>query len=278
VSDSRPIGVFDSGLGGLTVVRAIMDELPQESILYFGDQARFPYGPRPLEEIREFALQIAGHLMDQDVKMIVVACNAATSAALPDVADAVSAPVVGVVEPAVRAALHATRNHHVGLIGTEATVRSRSYERALSHIHPAGTVTLTSQTCPRFVEFVEQGDTTSDELLDVARSYLRPLQDAGVDTLILGCTHYPLLRGAIHHVMGPDVVIISSAEEAANDVYSVLAERRLQAAGTSIPTHRFESSGEPEMFGVLGRRFLGPEFRDAVQVSLAPAAGGGGWT
>ena len=278
MSDSRPIGVFDSGLGGLTVVRAIMDELPQESILYFGDQARFPYGPRPLEEIREFALQIAGHLMDQDVKMIVVACNAATSAALPDVADAVSVPVVGVVEPAVRAALHATRNQHVGLIGTEATVRSRSYERALARLHREGGVTLTSEACPRFVEFVERGDTTSDELLDVARSYLRPLQGAGVDTLILGCTHYPLLRGAIRHVMGPDVVIISSAEETANDVYSVLAERRLQAAGTSIPTHRFESSGEPEMFGVLGRRFLGPEFRDAVQVSLEPVAGGGGWT
>lgn len=278
MSDSRPIGVFDSGLGGLTVVRAIMDELPQESILYFGDQGRFPYGPRALEEVREFALQIAAHLMDRDVKMIVVACNTATSAALPDVVEAVPVPVVGVVEPAVRAALHATRNHRVGLIGTEATVRSRSYERALARLDAAKTITMASQACPRFVEFVERGDTTSGELLDVARTYLRPLQDAGVDTLILGCTHYPLLRGAIHHVMGPDVLIISSAEETANDVYTVLAERGLQAPGTNLPAHRFESSGEPEMFGVLGRRFLGPEFRDAVQVSLAPAAGGGAWT
>ena len=278
MSDSRPIGVFDSGLGGLTVVRAIMDELPQESILYFGDQARFPYGPRPLEEIREFALQIAGHLMDQNVKMIVIACNAATSAALPEVTEAVPVPVIGVVEPAVRAALHATRNRHVGLIGTEATVRSRSYEQALASLDPTTTVTLTSQACPRFVEFVERGDTTSGELLDVARQYLRPLQEAGVDTLILGCTHYPLLRGAIHHVMGPDVLIISSAEETANDVYAVMADRELQAAGTNLPGHRFESSGEPEMFGVLGRRFLGPEFRDAVQVVLSPAARDGAWT
>ncbi len=278
MTDSRPIGVFDSGLGGLTVVRAIMDELPQESILYFGDQARFPYGPRPHDEIREFALQIAGHLMSQDVKMIVVACNSATSAALPDVAAAVPVPVVGVVEPAVRAALHATRNHHIGLIGTEATVRSRSYEHALGALDSTGRVTLTAQACPRFVEFVERGDTTSDELLEVARSYLRPLQDAGVDTLILGCTHYPLLRGALHHVMGPDVLIISSAEETANDVYTVLADKALQADRMNVPKHRFESSGEPELFGVLGRRFLGPEFEEAVQVSLAPAAGGGAWT
>jgi glutamate racemase len=254
-----------------------MDELPQESILYFGDQARFPYGPRPLEEIREFALQIAGHLMDQDVKMIVIACNAATSAALPDVAEAVPVPVIGVVEPAVRAALHSTRNRHVGLIGTEATVRSGSYERALAHLDAKRTVMLTSQACPRFVEFVELGDTTSGELLDVARAYLRPLQEGGVDTLILGCTHYPLLRGAIHHVMGPDVLIISSAEETANDVYEVMAERGLQAPRTNLPSHRFESSGEPETFGVLGRRFLGPEFREAVQVSLAPAAEDGAW-
>ena len=278
MSDSRPIGVFDSGLGGLTVVRAIMDELPQESILYFGDQARFPYGPRPLEEIREFALQIAGHLMERDVKMIVIACNAATSAALPEVAEAVPVPVIGVVEPAVRAALHATRNRQVGLIGTEATVRSGSYERALAGLDATRTISLTSQACPRFVEFVERGDTTSGELLDVARAYLRPLQDAGVDTLILGCTHYPLLRGAIHHVMGPDVLIISSAEETANDVYEVMAERGLQAESTNLPSHRFESSGEPEMFSVLGRRFLGPEFRDAVQVSLAPVAKDRVWT
>ena len=278
MSDPRPIGVFDSGLGGLTVVRAIMDELPLESIIYFGDQARFPYGPRPLGEIREFALQIAGHLLEQDVKMIVVACNAATSAALPDAAEAVPVPVIGVVEPAVRAALHATRNHQVGLIGTQATVQSRSYERALARLDPTGAVTMTSQACPRFVEFVERGDTTSAELLDVARTYLRPLQDSGIDTLILGCTHYPLLRGAIHHVMGPDVLIISSAEETANDVYTVLTERGLQAEGATLPMHRFESSGEPELFGVLGRRFLGPEFGEAVQVSLAPASGGRAWT
>ena len=269
VSDSRPIGVFDSGLGGLTVVRAIMDELPHESIVYFGDQARFPYGPRPLEEIRRFALEIAAHLMEEDVKMIVIACNAATSAALGDVVDAVPVPVIGVVEPAVRAATRGTRNRRVGLIGTEATVRSRSYEVALAQVNPGGDIELFTQACPRFVEFVERGDTNSPELLDVARSYLSPLQDADIDTLILGCTHYPLLRGAIHHVMGPDVMILSSAEETANDVYTALARDGLQSDGNELPTHRFESSGEPELFGVLGRRFLGPEFKEAVQVSLA---------
>ncbi|HEX8100837.1 MAG TPA: glutamate racemase [Actinomycetota bacterium] len=278
MSDHRPIGVFDSGLGGLTVVRAIMDELPFESILYFGDQARFPYGPRPLEEIRGFALDIAAHLIEQDVKMIVIACNAATSAALADVAQAVPVPVIGVVEPAVRAAIRGTRNRRVGLIGTEATVRSRSYDGALALVDPRKQIALFSRACPRFVEFVERGDTTSDELLDVARSYLAPLQDAGIDTLILGCTHYPLLRGAIHHVMGPEVLLLSSAEETANDVYSALAEAEIQADGTELPTHRFESSGEPELFGVLGRRFLGPEFKEAVQVSLSPSGAAPTWS
>jgi glutamate racemase len=276
VPDPRPLGIFDSGIGGLTVVRAIMDELPLEPVVYFGDHARFPYGPRSLEEIRRFSLQIAHHLVQEDVKLIVVACNAATSAALEDVADAVSVPVVGVIEPAVRAAARATRNGSVGLIGTQATVSSGAYQRAFGRLAPA--VDVVAKACPRFVEFVERGDTTSPELMRAAREYLAPLQEAGVDTLILGCTHYPLLRGAIHHVMGPDVLLISSAEEAANDVYDVLASKGLLADGVETdrfepPVHRFESSGDPSRFSVLGRRFLGPEFGGAVQVSLAGPKG-----
>jgi glutamate racemase len=275
MSDPRPIGVFDSGIGGLTVVRAIMDELPLEPVVYFGDHARFPYGPRPLDEIRRFAVEIARHLMDEDVKVIVVACNAATSAALDEVADAVPVPVVGVIEPAVRAAARATRNGYVGLIGTQATISSGAYRRAFDRIAPE--VTVVARACPLFVEFVERGDTTSPGLLRVAEEYLAPLQDEGVDTLILGCTHYPLLRGAIHRVMGAGVLLISSAEETANDVYDVLASKGLLIDGEEgaleLPTHRFESSGDPSRFSILGRRFLGPEFQGAVQVWLSGSGG-----
>jgi glutamate racemase len=271
MSDARPIGVFDSGIGGLTVVRAIMDELPLEPVVYFGDHARFPYGPRPLDEIRRFAVEIARHLVDRDVKLIVVACNAATSAALDDVADAVPVTVVGVIEPAVRAAARATRNGTVGLIGTQATVSSGAYQLAFGRIAPE--VRVVARACPLFVEFVERGDTTSPALLRAAEAYLGPLQEEGVDTLILGCTHYPLLRGAIHRVMGAGVLLISSAEETANDVYDVLASKGLLVDGTEgnpdLPVHRFESSGDPNRFSILGRRFLGPEFRGAVQVSLS---------
>jgi glutamate racemase len=268
MSDPRPIGMFDSGVGGLTVVRSIMDDLPHERIIYFGDTARCPYGPRPLEEIRDFALQIALHLAEDDVKMIVVACNAASSAALEDVAAAVPMPVVGVIEPGVRAAFRATRNGRIGLIGTVATVSSGAYPRALERLDPSGSVSMVVQACPLFVEFVERGDTTSAALMRVAAQYLEPLQEAGVDTVILGCTHYPLLRGTIRHVMGPDVLLISSADETASDVYDVLSSKGLLADDERHPAHRFESSGDPEVFAELGRRFLGPEFGGAVHVAL----------
>jgi glutamate racemase len=270
--DSRPIGVFDSGLGGLTVVRAIMDELPNEPVLYFGDTARYPYGPRPLEELRRFALQITDHLLQRDVKMIVVACNSATAAALDEVTGEATVPVVGVIEPAVRAALAGTRNGRIGLIGTEATVASGTYQRALARLDLGQRVEMFAGACPLFVEFVERGDTTSPALLEVAASYLAPLQRAGIDTLILGCTHYPLLRGAIRHVVGPGVLLLSSAEETANDVYEVLAGNDLLRDDPRPPGHRFESSGEPERFAALGRRFLGPELAGAARVDLGAAS------
>jgi glutamate racemase len=269
VPDDRPIGIFDSGVGGMTVVRAVLDDLPHESIVYFGDNGRFPYGPRPLDEIREFAVQIAEYLVTRDVKLIVAACNAATSAGLDQVIDAVPVPVVGVIEPAVRSAVRATRNGRVGLIGTQATVESGAYLRAFERLGPA--VAVTSQPCPRFVEFVERGDTTSPDLLRVASDYLAPVQEAGVDTLILGCTHYPFLRAAIHFVMGPDVLLLSSAEETANDVYELLAVKDLLAGDQAPPTHRFETSGDREWFATLGARFLGPEVRSADRVVLDPA-------
>src|SRR5439155_14010940 len=218
-------------------------------------------------EIRGFAVQIARHLVDQDVKLIVVACNSATAAALDEVAAAVPLPVVGVIEPAVRAAVRATRTRRVGLIGTKATVSSGAYQRSFEAIAPE--LEVLAQPCPLFVEFVERGDTTSPALMRAASEYLEPLQEAGVDTLILGCTHYPLLRGAIRHVMGPDVLLISSADETASDVYEILSSKGLLADGGGRPAHRFESSGDPSPFTELGRRFLAREFPGAVYVSLA---------
>jgi glutamate racemase len=271
MSDPRPIGVFDSGVGGLTVVRAIMDELPLEPVVYFGDTARYPYGPRSLEEIREFAVQIAEHLIERDAKLIVVACNSATAAALDDVAAAVSVPVVGVIEPAVRGAIRATRNGRVGLIGTEATVRSGAYERAFAKLDPQTTVEVIAQACPLFVQFVERGDTTSPALFAAAESYLALLRVSKVDTLILGCTHYPLLRGAIRHVMGDQALLLSSAEETAGEVYDALTSRGLLRKETEPPEHRFESSGDPQSFAALLTLFMAPQFHDSRQVALEPA-------
>jgi glutamate racemase len=272
VADSRPIGVFDSGVGGLTVARAIIDLLPNEPVVYIGDSARYPYGPRPLEEIRRFGLEIAGDLVRRDVKMLVVACNSVEVAAIADLAAAHDTPVVGVVDPGARAAVRATRNGRIGVIGTEATVASRAYDRAVLRMaalarelaHPpfdgeGFRVELYSRACPVFVERVERGDTSSKELQEAAVEYLGPLKEAGVDTLILGCTHYPLLSGLISVVMGPDVLLISSAEETARDVYAALLRDGLLRGDDGPPAHEFLTTGDPGSFRELGRRFLGPE-------------------
>jgi glutamate racemase len=252
-----PIGIFDSGVGGLTVARAILDQLPNESLIYVADTARFPYGPKPIAELRAYALEVLDHLVAEGVKMLVIACNSASSAVLRDARERYDVPVVEVILPAVRAAVSASRTGRVGLVATPATVTSRSYEDAFA---AAPHVTLTSVACPRFVEFVERGITMSDELLDVAGGYLRPVLDAGCDTLILGCTHYPLLTGVISYVAGDGVTLVSSADETAKDVYRVLHDRRLaRAEGSQEPRHRFLATGDPTPFGVLGRRFLGPE-------------------
>jgi glutamate racemase len=273
MSDPRPIGVFDSGVGGLTVARAVMEGLPNESIVYFADTARYPYGPRPLEEIRGFAVEIARHLLERDVKVVVVACNSATAAALREVAAAVPVPVVGVIDPAVRAAIRATRNRRVGLIGTEATVSSGAYQRSLAGLDPEGSIELIAQACPQFVEHVERGDTTSPELLAVAESYLVLLRVAGVDTVILGCTHYPLLRGVLRHVMGEDVLLVSSADETAKEVYELLTAGGLLRDVPDRPEHVFESSGDTDRFAALVTRFLAPTFRELAHISLTPSGG-----
>ena len=270
MADPRSIGIFDSGVGGLTVVRAVLDLLPHEPVVYFGDTARSPYGPRPVQEIKRFAREIAAYLLGRDVKLLAVACNSVEVAAIEDLTDRSGVPVVGVIDPGVRAALRATRNGRVGVIGTEATVSSGAYDRAV-----AGNAELVSAACPSFVPSVERGDTTSDELLEAARAYLQPLIEAEVDTLILGCTHYPLLSGLLQVIMGPDVVLVSSAEETAKDVYAMLIRHDLLGPEDAIPAHEFLCSGDPSSFLALAARFLGPEAAEVRAQSVSPAALGG---
>jgi glutamate racemase len=253
---SQPIGMFDAGLGGLTVARAVIDLLPHEDLIYFGDTARCPYGPRHPDEIRRFSLEIADYLVDRGIKLLVVACNSAESAAFYESTGRYSIPIVTVIEPGVNAAVAATRNRRVGMIGTEATVDSGAYEVGMKRTR--ANVEFFSQACPKFVEFVESGDTTSDALIAAAEGYLLPLKEQDIDTLILGCTHYPLLSGVIQYVMGDEVVLVSSAEPTANEVYAQLLDRDLLNRSEKLGTHSFVLSGDPDP--ELGRRFLGPEF------------------
>lgn len=261
VTATRPIGMFDSGLGGLTVARAVIDLLPHEDLIYFGDTARNPYGPRPVTEVRRFALEITDLLVAEDVKLVVVACNSAESAAFYESTGRYEVPIVTVIEPGVRAGIAATRKGTIGVIGTEATIASRAYDREVAKVDP--TVALISQACPKFVDFVEAGDTASDAVFAAAVEYLAPLKEAGIDTLVLGCTHYPLLSGVIQYVMGDGVVLISSAEVTATEVYARLKDSDRLNRSEEPGEHRFITSTEASSFGELGRRFLGPEFQQA---------------
>lgn len=252
----QPIGIFDSGVGGLTVARAIIDQLPNESIIYFGDTARGPYGPRPLAEVRSFALEIMDRMIASGVKAIVIACNTASAATLRDARERYSIPVIEVIQPAVRRAVSATRSGKVGVIGTQTTIDSKAYEDAFA---AAPQLHLTTRACPRFVEFAERGETSGAEVTKSAQDYLAPLKAEGIDTLVLGCTHYPLLAGVISYVMGNDVTLVSSADETAKDLYRVLVERDLLRNAKSHPTYKFIASGDPDSFASLARRFLGPE-------------------
>jgi glutamate racemase len=255
--NDAPIGIFDSGVGGLTVARAILDQLPNESTLYIGDTARGPYGPRPLAEVRTFALEALDYLVEQGVKAIVIACNTASAAMLRDARERYSVPVIEVIQPAVRRAVAATRSGRIGVIGTRATIDSKAYLDAFA---AAPQLHITSVACPLFVEFVERGETSGPAITDIAREYLQPIMDANVDTLVLGCTHYPLLTGVISYIMGNEVSLVSSAEETAKDLYRVLVENSLLRPATSVaPTHTFISTGDAQSFEVLARRFLGPE-------------------
>ncbi|MEX3509149.1 glutamate racemase [Kocuria carniphila] len=257
---NSPIGVFDSGVGGLTVARSIIDQLPHEEILYVGDTAHGPYGPLPIARVRSLAMDIMDDLVDSGVKLLVIACNTASAAVLRDARErytrAYNIPVVEVIQPAVRRTVATTRNGKIGVIGTEATVGSRAYDDTFA---AAPHLKVTSVACPEFVDYVERGVTTGPELLRAAQGYLEPLKEAGVDTLVLGCTHYPLLTAVISYVMGDSVNLVSSAEETARDVYRALMDNDLERDVNLTPHHEFLATGDPESFEVLARRFLGPE-------------------
>ncbi|WP_370944143.1 glutamate racemase [Amycolatopsis sp. cg5] len=259
-----PIGVFDSGVGGLTVARAILDQLPHEQLRYVGDTAHNPYGPLPIAKAREFALAAMDEIVEGGVKALVIACNTASAACLRDARERYDVPVIEVVLPAVRRAVAATHTGRVGVIGTEGTVRSRAYEDAFA---AARDLQVTSVACPRFVDFVERGITSGRQVLGLAQGYLEPLLSAQVDTLVLGCTHYPLLTGVLQIVMGQDVILVSSAEETAKDVVRVLTERDLLSERTTAPKHEFVATGSAEPFNRLAQRFMG--FAPGVALTTA---------
>lgn len=264
-----PIGMMDSGVGGLTVVRAVLDQLPAERVRYVADTAHFPYGPRPIAEVRAFALAILDDLVDSGAKMLVIVCNSASAACLADARERYDVPVVEVIRPAVRRAAAATRTGRIGVIGTVATVTSGAYQDAFA---AAPGVSVHAVACPELVGFVERGVTTGRQLLGLVQGYLAPLQQAGVDTLVLGCTHYPLLTGVIGMVMGDGVTLVSSAEETAKDVYRVLTEHDLlrpDGGPGGPPAHTFLATGDPAPFARLGRRFLGPELTSVQRLASA---------
>jgi glutamate racemase len=263
-----PIGIFDSGVGGLTVARAIIDQLPAEQVVYAGDTAHGPYGPLAIADIRRHALALGDALVDRGVKALVIACNTASAACLADARERYPVPVVEVVLPAVRRAVAATHTGRIGVIGTKATIASGAYTDSFA---AARDLEVTAVACPRFVDFVERGMTSGRQILGLAQSYLEPLQRARVDTVVLGCTHYPLLAGLLQIVMGPDVTLVSSAEETAKDLVRVLMARDLARDPDDPPhaPHEFLATGDPEPFRRLGRRFLGPEIGTVAALDTA---------
>lgn len=259
--NNAPIGIFDSGVGGLTVAREVLDQLPHEEILYVGDTQNTPYGTKPIAKVRDLALSIMDDLVDQGVKMLVIACNTASSAVLHDARERYQSqagiPVVEVIRPAVSRAVCVTRNGKIGVIGTSATIDSKAYIDAFA---AAPEIQVYQQACPRFVELVEAGITTGPEVFEATQQYLTPIKEAGVDTLILGCTHYPLLAGPISYQMGRGVNLVSSSQECAQDVYRTLVENDLaRDPAIGAPHHQFRDTGGSQPFAALARRILGPQ-------------------
>ena len=265
--DSRPIGVFDSGVGGLTVLHECLVTMPNEDFVYLGDHARLPYGPRPLEEIRRFAREIGAYLEQQDVKLLLVACNAATSAALPRLQEELTVPVVGVITPEAHAAVQATRNRQVGLLATAATVGAGRYAE-LVHALDAG-ISFHPVACPELVPLIEGDDPYGEDTERAVREYAAPLQEEGVDTVILGCTHYPLIRPVFQRVFGRDVTLVFSADETAREVDETLRRKGWENDGRREGAYRFLTTGDPAAFRELGERFLQLPLGEVTRVSVA---------
>lgn len=255
--DPRPIGVFDSGFGGLTVARALIDLLPEEHLIYVGDTGRYPYGSKPQDHVRRFSHEITRWLIEEhDVKLVVVACNTASAAALEDLDAMYDTPIVGVIDAGVRSLLAVSRSQHVGVIGTVGTIGSGAYQSAVASVDDS--VSLTCAACPGFVEFVERGELVGDQVRVLAERMLSPVVDAKVDSLLLGCTHYPFLARTIREAVGRDVVLVSSADETAFQVRAMLLENGTERAGAPVPPE-FLSSGDVDEFARIGRMLLGPE-------------------
>jgi glutamate racemase len=265
--DARAIGVFDSGTGGLTVLHECLVTMPHEDFVYLGDHARLPYGPRPLDEVRGFALEIGRYLERQDVKLVLVACNTATSAALPQLQEELSLPVVGVIQPEAHAAVQATRNRKIGLLATEATVEAGRYGEFVAALDAGAE--FTALACPRLVPLIEGDDPFGAETTAAVRECAQPLKDAGADTVILGCTHYPLIRAVFQRVFGRGVTLVFSAEETAREVAETLARKGIENEEEREGSYRFLSTGDPEAFRTLGQRFLQLPIAEVEHVELA---------
>ena len=265
---NKPIGIFDSGIGGLTVVRALARRLPRERLIYFGDTARVPYGPKSAEVVKQYALQDAAFLMTKDVKMIVVACNTVSAVALDEVKKRFTLPILGVIRPGASAAVTSTKNRKVGVIGTVGTIASRAYTDAIHNLDSS--IEVTAQACPLFVPLAEEGlaDHPAAELL--ARDYLKPLIDQHIDTLVLGCTHYPILKPTIENVVGLGIRLIDSAEATAADVERLLTEQRLLSTDGGSPRHEFFVSDLPHRFREIGERFFGEPLHSVTKVEGFP--------
>jgi glutamate racemase len=261
--DPRPIGVFDSGVGGLTVLHECLVTMPNEDFVYLGDHARLPYGPRPLDEISRFAHEIAAYLERQGVKLIVVACNAATSAALPALQSSLTVPVVGVIAPEAAAAVRTTRNRRIGLLATQATVTAGRYHDLVCTLDAGAR--FTAVPCPELVPLIEAGAQT----VDAVRGYAAPLKAAGCDTVILGCTHYPLIRPVFQRVFGRDVTLVFSADETAHEVDETLRRKGCENDGGREGAYRFLTTGDPAAFRSLGERFLQLPLGEVTRVSVA---------
>src|SRR5229473_1014755 len=271
MADSRAVGVFDSGVGGLTVLHECLVTMPHEDFVYLGDHARLPYGPRPLDEVRRFAREIGAYLQSQGVKLVVNACNTATSAALPQLQEELEVPVVGVITPEAHTAVQATRNRRIGLLATEGTVAAGRYAE-LVHALDAGAV-LVPVACPRLVPLIESEDPFGAATTEAVREYAAVLKEAEVDTVILGCTHYPLIRPIFQRVFGRDVTLVFSAEETAREVAETLARKGYENDRGREGAYRFLTTGDPEAFRELGRRFLQLPVREVEHVTVATLEG-----